>query len=346
MWMGKSMVLVGALCLLTSGASYAEEILLRVTLQQSITDAAGQNILDFKREVESRTKGAVKMELIEKAQSVSGRPMLQAVGGGSVEMSVVSLAEVSKDIPPAGVFTLPFLFNFDSIVQAAARPGSEIRNIIDAEIIKSGSRVLWWQPHGATVIFSKGAPITNPRGLSGHRVGVLDEVSAEFIRLCGGMPTVINAAQQIDAMETQTVDSIMAGIAAVQNYDILDKADTINNIRYSESLFVILIGEKTWQRLSPEQQNIVTDAARAAEVAIWQHFAETEAESYGLALQRGMKLETVTADDTLAWRACSSSILESFVSRTELIGARLLAAYGKLRSDPCCNQALQSPTGD
>jgi C4-dicarboxylate-binding protein DctP len=346
MWIIRSKIIGAALCLLISDATRADEILLRVSLQQSITDPVGQNILDFKQEVETRTKGAVKVRVNEKAKSVPGRSLLQAVGNGQAEMRVGSLGEIAKDVPAAGLFAQPFLFNFDSIVQAATRPGSEIRNIIDGETLKLGARVLWWQPYGSTVIFSKGSSIANPRGLSNHKIGVFDEVSAEFINLCGGAPKLISEVEQVEAMKTKAVDSTMASVSAIRDYDVWREADTITNIRYSESLFVVLIDEKIWRSLSREHQKIIADAAVAAEMNIWERFAQTEAEAYDLALQKGMKIEALTADDTLAWRDCSSSILETFVSRTNEIGARLLAAYGKLRSDPCCSQALQSPTGD
>jgi C4-dicarboxylate-binding protein DctP len=346
MRLGKAITTAFVLCFLVPCASGAAEVPLRLRLQQSIVDPILQNIIYFKRMVETQTKGAVSVEVSEEIGSDSGRSVLRMVGGSAFEMGVVSLAEVTKDVPEAGLFTQPFLFNFDSLVHAAARPGSEIRNIIDGEITKSGSRVLWWQPFGSTVIVSKGGSITNPQGLRDHKVGVSDDQAAEFIKLCGGIPKFITPSQQLDGMEAKSVDSILVSVSAILSYEIWKKADTINSIRYAESLFVVLINEKVWLRLSAEQQRIISDAAAASEISIWDRFTESEAGTYELALQKGMRIAPVSSDDTFAWRACSSSILESFLNRTELSGARLFAAYGKLRNDPCCNQFLPSPTGD
>ena len=139
---------------------------------------------------------------------------------------------------------------------------------------------------------------------------------------------------------------MMSSISSVRNYNNAAKVDKINNVRYSESLYVVVISNKTWRGLTPELRKTIADAARAAEEQVWEQLAQTEAEAYDLALQKGMTFETPSDDDILAWRACSSSIVEAFVNRSEFIGAKLLAAYGKLRSDPCCSQALQTQTGD
>jgi C4-dicarboxylate-binding protein DctP len=346
MRLGKAITTAFVLCFLVPDASGAAEVRLRLRLQRPIAEPILQNIIDFKRMVETQTKGAVSVEMSEESGPDAGRPVLRTVGGGAVEMGAVSLAEVAKDVPEAGLFTQPFLFNFDSMVRVAVRPGGEIRNIIDGEITKSGSRVLWWQPLGSMVLVSKGGSITNPQGLRDHKVGVSDNQATEFIKLCGGIPKFITPSKQPDGMNAGSVDVILVSLSAILSYEIWRKADTINNIRYAESLFAVLINEEVWRHLSAELQKIISDAAAASEISIWDHFTESEAGAYEQALQKGMRIAPVTSDDMLAWRACSSPVLEAFLDRTGLTGARLLAAYGKLRNDPCCNQFLPSPTGD
>jgi C4-dicarboxylate-binding protein DctP len=331
---------------LFGGVSRAAEIRLRLRLQQPIADPILRNVIDFKSMVEAQAKGSIVVEVSEEIGSDSGPPVLQMVGSGAVELGIVSLAEVAKDVPAAGLFTQPFLFNFDSMVRAAARPGSEIRNIIDGEITKSGFRVLWWQPFGSMAIVSNGGAITDPQRLRDHKAGISDDQAAEFIKLCGGTPKFITPSQQLDALEAKSIDSILTNVSAILSSEIWRKADTISNIRYTENLFAVLINEKAWLRLSPEQQKIISSVAAASEIGIWDRFTESEARAYELVLEKGMRIAPVTTDDTLAWRACSSPILESFLDQTGAIGARLLAAYGNLRNDPCCNQFLPSPTGD
>jgi C4-dicarboxylate-binding protein DctP len=327
-----------------TGNVSADEVLLRISLQQSVSDPVGQNLSEFKREVETSTKAAVKVDIYDNAKFYLDYQVPEAVGSGAIEMGVAPLAQYATDIPAAGVFMQPFLFNFDAIVRAAASRNSEIRQAIDAEIQKqSGARVLWWQPYGPNVILAKGA-MANPEAIANHRVRVFDDVAAEFISLCGGTPHVISDSKQAEAFDLNIVDSSVASISSIRDQELWKKVDTVTNIRHSENLFLVVINDGTWRTLSPEQQQILTTAAQKAEESIWSKYQAIENETYTYAASKGLKIKQLTPDDTIAWRVCSSSILESFMGRAGALGAKLFAAYGKLRTDPCCNGHANAAT--
>lgn len=327
---------------IAASGSRAEETVLRFTLQQALTDPVGKNILEFKQEVEAKAKGTLKIEILDKGQLYPDYQVPEVVGGGTVEMGITPLAQYAKFLPIAGVFMQPFLFNFEAIVQAAAQPGSEIRQVLDAAILKdTGARVLWWYPHGWNVIFSKG-PIANPQALTNRNVRVFDDVAAEFVTLCGGNPQVISESKQVEALQLNLVDSSMTSIASIKNYELWHTTDTITNIRHSANILVALINDDVWKKLTEDQRKILTQAALNSQTKVWAQLPATEADIYSYAGSKGMKVIQLTPDDTIAWRICSSPILESFVSRSGALGAKLIAAYGKLRADPCCNPALRS----
>src|SRR5215469_11963744 len=96
------------------------ETLLRISLQQPISTLVGQNLLEFKREVEEKTGSAVKITVYDKAQFYLDYQVPEAVGSGAIEMGVAPLAQYAEEVPAAGLFMQPFLFNFDAIVRAAA----------------------------------------------------------------------------------------------------------------------------------------------------------------------------------------------------------------------------------
>lgn len=333
---------LAALLFSSEGGTFAEELVLRLTLQQSVTDPVGNNILTFKHEIEDKTHGMVKLEIFDKGQFYQDYQVPEAVGGGTIEMGVTPLAQFAQHVSVAGIFMQPFLFNFDAIVQAAARPGSEIRTIIDNALLKqTGVRVLWWQPNGWNVIFSKGA-ISNPDVIAGRNVRVFDEVSAEFVSLCGGTPQIISESKQMEALDLNLVDSTMASISSIKTYDLWRKTDTISDIRHSANIMVVLINDDIWQKLSDEQKTIIGNASRRAEEAIWKQLSAVEDDIYGFARSKGMALARPTPDDFIAWRICSSSILESFMAKAGRTGAQLLTAYGKLRADPCCGSTTNA----
>jgi hypothetical protein len=72
---------------------------------------------------------------------------------------------------------------------------------------------------------------------------------------------------------------------------------------------------------------------------MWARFVTIRAEAYALAVEKGMRIVELRPEDIFAWRACSASLLETYMDRAGSAGSRLFAAYGRLRTDACCREA-------
>jgi len=77
-------------------------------------------------------------------------------------------------------------------------------------------RVLWWQPVGNQVFFSKRQDVADPQRIKDKSVRVLSETMGKFVKLCGGKPTLISSAAMHDALKGGKIDIAMAGISAVK----------------------------------------------------------------------------------------------------------------------------------
>ncbi len=289
---------------------------LRLNLPISAGRPISENIRDFKREVEHRSGGAIKIEMPEKARLYEDNEVISAVSSGAIEMGATSLNQFAYDVPLAGVFLQPFMFNFDALVRAAARPGSEIRTLIDDEILYwTNARVLWWQPRGSTVIFSRRIPDINPAAIVSHPVGAPDDLTKELTKACGGSPHLVPTSDLYQALEKENIQITMTDIFGVTERDLWRVTDTIVNTKHSPSLFIVVINNKVWESLSEKQRQILSEAARAVQERMWDLFAKVEAEAYAFAEQKGMKVHQLSSKEVVAWRECTAPVLESYVDR-------------------------------
>jgi C4-dicarboxylate-binding protein DctP len=340
----KMLLIVALFASSTISFATAAEKNLRLTFQQSLTDPLGVNLVKFKNEAEAASSGEIDIELLDSGKLFPEYQVPSAVGGGTIEMGVTPLVQYAPFIPAAGVFMQPFLFNFAAIVKGAAQRGGAIRQLIDAAILKeTGARVLWWQPGGWNVIVSKQSAV-NPDGIENKAVRVFDEVSAEFVSLCGGKPETISESKQAEALDVDLVNATVTSVASVKNYELWKRTRFLSDIRHSVNILATVINEDTWQTLSEVEKAAVREAAGHAETRAWEAFQKTEEDIYAFARAKAMTLEKPGADDLIAWRICSSPILESFMARTGNAGRTMMGAYGKLRSDPCCNAAPGTPS--
>jgi C4-dicarboxylate-binding protein DctP len=316
----------------------AEQVKIRITLLQPPASYITRNVVQFKEEVESKTGGAISFEIFDSARLYKDTETLEAVASGAVEMADLPLAQFNVKVPALGVIEQPFLFNFDALVRAGTNPDGEFRKLLDAAVLEAtGVRTLWWQAFGQSVFFSKGRrTLKTPDLMRGQKIRVFGDNMATFAKYCGGTPMLIAATKQAEALKDGTVDVIMTGISNVVTRELWKVSDTITRTEHAPVEFLVFINEKVWQSLSPEHQAIMTAAARRAEQELRQGMAETEVNAYGLARDKQMIVHELTPDEVADWRACSAGMMEDFMNSSGELGRRLMAAYAKLRTDPCC----------
>jgi C4-dicarboxylate-binding protein DctP len=333
-------MLIAVLYAAAAARAVAQTSTLRMGLPISIDSPTGQNIREFARQVQARTSGAIKIEILSKDQAYDEPGIVSAVASGAIEIGATPLNYVAADVPLAGAFLQPFLFNFDALVQAATGHDSEVRALVDEAILqRTNTRVLWLQPYGSSVILSKGISFTNPSAAVARVVGAPDKQTRDLLRACGAASTPASPASLFAGLKDGTIQAGAADIMNVGEHDLWRVADTITNLRHSPSLFIVVINDKVWQGLSREHQETLADLAEDAQGYMWARFATVREQAYALAAQKGMRIVELSSDDVAAWRACSAPLLEEYADRAGMAGLKLFAAYGKLRKDPCCRDA-------
>jgi C4-dicarboxylate-binding protein DctP len=327
--------------LLLASAVEAQEVKLKAALGVPITHPTwGVSLARLKEEVEKRSAGAISIQVFDKAQLAYDREIVDAVVTGVADIGATATQNFARKAPAVSVIDLPFLFNFKALMMEAAKPGAEIRTLIDDAILtQAGARALLWQFGGNTVFYSKGGrDVADVARLKDQRVAVPGEDLTGLVEHCGGRPVPITVEKFHDALKDGTVD--MAGMVTapgIRPLRLWSVSDTITYTSASPIEFITIINERTWQSLSPAHQTVMIDAAQLVERENDQRVDKNEVEAVRFAAEKGFKIQDLTQDQVAEWRACSAEMLVDYMERNGDLGRRLMAAYGKLRTDPCCS---------
>ncbi len=322
----------------------AQQVKLRATLQVAASEPyLGVPLVHFKEEVERRSGNTLSIEIHDNGQLYIDTQVVDAIASGSIEMGVAGTYQFAKKIPDISIVEQPFLLNFEALIRAVVAPDSEVRKIIDLAVLRAtGVRVLWWQSAGSSVFFTKGQDAADPQAIKGKRVRVFSQITAQMTKACGGTPTVISTSKMHDAMQDGAVDLAMGSITSVEPRGLWKVADTVTMTHHVLIEFMLLINEHTWQSLSPKHRTILAEAARDVERDTRARVADLESAAYAFAQKKGMRLRALTADEVAEWRACSADVLVDYMGLNTELARQLLAAYGRLRSLPCCTSAPSS----
>jgi C4-dicarboxylate-binding protein DctP len=318
----------------------AEPVTLRLSLQVATNNPQlGVSVVQFKDEVERETQKSVLVEIFDKGQLYNDFEVLGAIQSGAVDMGMAGINQISKKLPAAEIIEQPFLFNFEALTRAAADPDRELRRLLDKAILDAiGVRVLWWQTGGYHVLFGRdGLDVADPERMRNKKVRVYSTSMAGMIERCGGVPQIVSITKTLDALKNGTVDLAMSGVLSAETRHLWQGSDTITRTDIASMEWLILMNEKSWQSLTDRQRAVIRTAARTAERDIREKSSKLDQRSWDWARNKGMKIHELTPDQVAEWRACSADVLEAYLNEGGELVRKLMAAYGKLRAEPCCS---------
>ena len=319
-----------AMLVLVGPPASAAETTLRITLQLPLKSHLGQNLVLFKNEVEKNSNGEIEVQIYDSAQLYKDKEVPQAVGSGQIEMGDASLTRYVGEIPAVDIFYLPFLFNTEKLVRAATAKGSPIRDAIDDAILKTGSRVLWWQAYGGAIMLSKDGPLKTPADIRGKKVRVFGKTLGAWIEAAGGSPTLISGSEQYLAYQRGTVDIGMTGISGVKSRKLWEVMNWVTVTNNADIEFIVLVNEKFWQGLPEKHKKIIEAAAAKADTAVRDAVTEIEKSAYEEAKSNGMHVYDLTPEEVKAWRASAQPVIEAYLKESGPLGAKLYADAEKL----------------
>ena len=314
----------------------AEPVVFKANLQGSISHPFyGWSLKRLKEEVGQQSDGSLVIEIAEKL--FRDDQVIGAVTSGAVEIGFTSSTMFADRVPAVAIIGQPFLFNFPALVRAATSPGSEIRTLIDDGILRQmGLRVLWWQSNSVNAFFSKGWDAADVRLLQGKRVAVPTKTAGGLIAHCGGIPIALSAEGHEAGIRDGTVDMAMLAFPGFQSQGLWKVTDAITFTAHAPVEMLLVINEKAWQSLSAGHQAILAEATRVAERESRERVAGLEANIRAFAASKGMTIKELTPDQVAEWRACSADMLAKYMEGNGELAHELMAAYAKLRTDPCC----------
>jgi len=220
---------------------------------------------EFKRMVEEKTNGAVLFELYPANQLGSMKQMMDGVLSGTIEMTLNPWNMLTTVMPEFNAIILPF--NIDNIdLYWKVVGGDEFRKKINEVTTRKGI-VFLGVPNGVVRGLITTKPVRNPEDLKGLKVRVMDgPIYTDMFNAWGAGTSVISFAECYTALQQGVIESIdnnpEMGVL-MKFFEVAKYYTTTTHIIHGCPMF---INQEVWNKLSPEQQNIMIQAGKDMEV--------------------------------------------------------------------------------
>ncbi|WP_421850308.1 TRAP transporter substrate-binding protein DctP [Oricola sp.] len=305
-------------------ASAAETM--RVTLQLPETHSVVHNWKDFQALVEEESGGELKLNLFPAAQLFKDKEIPGAVGTGAVEAGSVFIGRYAGAVPAVDVISIPFIFDGESHIRAAVAPGSELRTMMDAAILKeTNNRVLWWQAFGRNIYLNNDSAIVQPSDMAEQKVRTYGKVQGWTIQALGGAPTLMSGSKQFLAYQQGAVDVGMTGVSSVKTRSLYEVMDHMTLTFDSAIEFVAVINNDFYESLSDEHKAIINAAAAEVEQKLRDQIYAEEA-SIVEEMKAKMTVVELSVEQRADWVEATAGVVDRFVEETGETGAAAVAA--------------------
>lgn len=239
-------------------------VTIRVGTVVSPTHSYSAAVKTFEEEIESKTGGAVKVTYYGGGAMGGERQMVEAVVRGNLDMTWSSDIGLAAVYPELGFVNLPYLFEDYAAVDAVYRNGW-IGEYIISYMDQKGVKVLAIGENDYRGLTNSKHPITRGEDFKGLKLRVPEvPMYIDFYKSLGVLPTPMSITELTTALQQKTVDGQDNGAIITYDLGIHQFQKYATRAQQIYSGMAMCLSEKTWRKLTPEQQQIVADAARKA----------------------------------------------------------------------------------
>ncbi|MEG6615978.1 TRAP transporter substrate-binding protein [Peptococcaceae bacterium 1198_IL3148] len=255
-----SLVLVG--CGGDKAASDGDVVELKLGHIQSENDLWHEGALKFKEEVEKRSNGEIKISIYPNSTLGGDRDMAEGMQIGTVDFALIAgvLGNFEQSIQ---LLELPYLFNSEEEYNRVIH-GEVGKEIQDRVLQASDIRILnFWDRGPRHVTANK--PINTLEDIKGLKIR-LPEIKAmeDTWKAMGAAPTTMAWSEVYTGLEQNVIEAQENPIPFIYGGRIHEVQDYLALTAHKYEYVTLSMSENTWSKLTPEQQEIITEAANVA----------------------------------------------------------------------------------
>ncbi|MBA5779428.1 TRAP transporter substrate-binding protein [Stappia sp. F7233] len=214
----------------------------------------------FAKDVAEKTDGRVTPTVYNGGVLGSQPDAIEQTRNGALDFANFNLGPMGPIVPATNVLSLPFLFT--GVDQMHKVMDGEIGQRFSDAMAEQGLVALAWYDSGSRSFYNTRQPIQTPADLAGMKVRVMNnDLYVQMIDQLGGNATPMAYGEVYQSLKTGVIDG------AENNYPSFESSNHYEVAKFysiTDHLIIpecVCIAKASWDKLSPEDQEIVRQAA-------------------------------------------------------------------------------------
>ncbi|MDO4547626.1 MAG: TRAP transporter substrate-binding protein [Clostridia bacterium] len=308
------LVIIMSLCSMTSVmaevAPVGDPVTIIFGVQLAATTPFARCANDFAQMCRERSGGTINVEVYTDSVLGSEAEMWESIQMGTVDMMIISPAQISNYVPEYAVYDLPFLFSSYEHRDRVAE--SEAAGKLDALLEEKGDMVVLGQAGGTGryLLTAKG-PVTRMEDVAGIKMRVQASVMVtDTWKAFGTLPVTVAYGETYSALETGVAEACENELSTFITQKWYENCRYLLKTNHQINMRPILIGKSKFESLSPEQQQIVRQAGYEAGLLGVEYERNDEDGSFAELESFGVQISEI--EDKQAWIDATEQLRVAF----------------------------------
>ncbi|WP_211452710.1 TRAP transporter substrate-binding protein [Collimonas antrihumi] len=255
-----------------------------------------------------------------------GNAQVSAVSDGKVEIATLFAGIIGASDPFFLLSSLPFTVNNFDDAKALA---SCSQPAVEQHLSKLNAHLLYVTPWPPSGIWSA-TPLTDLAALKALRIRTYDENSRAVFEQAGAQSVNLPFSAVPPKLAAGELNAVLSSGDGGAGNRLWEQLGNFSAVSYSIPLSYTVINQDVWQRLKPELQAILTEAAKRTAASSWSNVKDRNASNYARMREHKMTLNLAPAQeirDSLRSAARSQvSAWQQKANATDIVGLCLTGA--------------------
>ncbi len=265
----------------------------------------------FKPYVEKMSKGQIKVELYPNGQLGGDRQAIEAVGLGTIQMTIPAVAVLSGFEPRFQIFDLPFLFN--SKQEAYKALDGKLGEKLNSYLPPLGLKNLAYAENGFRMITNNKGPITKPADLSRLKIRTMENpIHIATFKALNANPTPMSFGELYTGLQQKTVDAQENPIPLIYTSKFYEVQKYCSLTGHVYAATVLLVNDRWFNGLSKDLQKVLMDAGAIYRKEQRKLSDQQDKQMISELEKHGMKVNTLTPAEKAEFVKATQKVYTEF----------------------------------
>ena len=289
-------VLLLATCLTGGAHAQFAERTIKLSNGVNADHPAGAGVKRMQEVLDAKTGGKMKIAAFWGGSAGGDLQATQALRAGTQEMVCTSSSPLVGIVKELGVFDLPFLFSSeqeaDAVLDGPAGAWFS-RKLEDAGLVN----LAYWE-NGFRNLTNSRRAVTRVEDLEGLKVRVMqNNIFLDTFKTLGTNAVPMAFGELFTALETKTIDGQENPFVTIDTSKLYEVQKHVSVTRHAYTPFLVLYSKKLWDKLSPEEQAVLREAAVEGRTAQRAANRALNEKSLAALKEKGMTVTELSPDE-------------------------------------------------